>query len=101
MADRPDGYPVADLSSSPALAFSRSAAVDPQRLAEELKDISEAIAPVLDGARAGRLALSELEIALAIGVEGGVWFVAKGSAEASIRLRFTASGVEAHGPPAS
>lgn len=86
--DSPERFPVADLSSGAVLAFERPPTVDPADLARQLKAISDAIAPVLDDAQTGRLGLAELEIALTIGVEGGVWFVAKGSAEASILLRF-------------
>jgi hypothetical protein len=84
----PERFPVADLSRGAALAMERSRTVDPTELARQLKTISDAVARVVDDAPAGRLGLAEVEISLTIGAEGGVWFVAKGSAEASIVLRF-------------
>jgi hypothetical protein len=57
-------------------------------VAAQLKEISDAVQPVLDDAQPRNLGLKEIEISLTIGAEGGVWFVAKGSAEASIVLRF-------------
>jgi hypothetical protein len=88
MDDSPERFPVADLSRGATLALERSPTVDPAELARQLKAISDAITPVLEDTHVGRLGLTELEISLTIGAEGGVWFVAKGSAEASIVLRF-------------
>jgi hypothetical protein len=88
MSDEPELFPVADLSASASLALGSPPTVDPSHVARQLKIISDAIAPVLDGAKAGPLGLSEVEISLTLGAEGGIWFVAKGSAEASIVLRF-------------
>jgi hypothetical protein len=82
-------FPVADLSRSATLDLEPARTVDPAEVARQLKTISDAIAPVLDEARAGKLGLSEVEISLTIGAEGGVWFVARGSAEAAIVLRFS------------
>ena len=81
-------YPVVDLSRSAALAMEASPTVNPAEVARQLKAISDAIGPILNEAEPGTLGLSEVEISLTIGAEGGVWFVAKGKAEASIVLRF-------------
>lgn len=83
----PRTYPVSDLSATSGLALESRAIVDPRELASQLKDIGDAIAPVLAEDRdEGSLGIKSIEIALTIGAEGGVWFVAKGSAEASIKL---------------
>jgi hypothetical protein len=80
-------YPVSDLSATSGFALESRATVDPEELASQLKDIGKAIAPVLTEDRdPGSLGIKSIEIALSIGVEGGVWFVAKGSTEASIKL---------------
>jgi hypothetical protein len=63
--------------------------VSPSELANQLKDISDAIAPVLAEAEpSSGFGLQTIELSLTIGAEGGVWFVAKGSAEASIAVTF-------------
>lgn len=80
-------YPVSDLSATSGLALESGTVVDPHELASQLKDIGLAMAPVLNEDRdEGSLAIKSVEIALTIGAEGGVWFVAKGSVEASIKL---------------
>jgi len=85
----PDTYPIADLTMAPATLEARST-VDPARIARELRDVTDAIAPVLADADAhATFGLHTVELALTIGAEGGVWFVAKGSAEASIKLTFS------------
>lgn len=84
-------YDVADLSESGGgIGVASVAKVDPNEIASQLKDISNAITPVLaasDGA--GGIGLQSIELSLTIGAEGGVWFVAKGSAEASITATFS------------
>lgn len=83
----PDTYPVVDLSASSSLAIEGRREVDPRQLATQLRDISEAIGPVLaDGSKNAKFGIRSIEIALSVGAEGGIWFVAKGSAEASIKL---------------
>ena len=80
-------YPVIDLSESSSLAIEARSTVDPHELAAQLKDIGDAIAPIL-GEDQGKDAfgVKSVEISLSVGAEGGVWFIAKGSAEASIKL---------------
>jgi hypothetical protein len=82
-------YPLLDLTISAPILEGR-ATVDPQELARQLKHISDAVAPVLaDGAPAeGGFGLDSIEIALTIGAEGGIAFIAKGTAEASITVKF-------------
>jgi hypothetical protein len=82
-------FPLADLTTSAAFGLEPQHEVDPHRLASELSKIINTLAPVLCDLPETVIGLTEVEIALTIGAEGGVWFVAKGSAEASIRLRFS------------
>ncbi len=83
-----DNYPVLDLTVSAPILEGR-ATVDPEELARQLKHISDAVAPVLaDGAAQGEFGLDSIEIALTIGAEGGIAFIAKGTAEASITVKF-------------
>ena len=88
-----DRYPVYDLTIEPAVLES-SPRVDPAALAQELREISEKIGPVVAAAsdHESHFGLDSVEIALTIGVEGGIGFVAKGSAEASITVRFARTG---------
>ena len=82
-------YRVADLSQDAAVSIESAPSVDPQRIAGQLKEISDAIGPVLAQSQpASGIGLESIELALTIGAEGGVWFVAKGSAEASIKVTF-------------
>jgi hypothetical protein len=84
-----DRYPVVDLTSPPSLLEARPT-VDPSALARELKDITDGIAPVIATGRDDTpFGLESVEVALTIGAEGGLAFVAKGSAEASITVRFS------------
>lgn len=88
MSEESKQFPLADLIAPQGFALEPSQLVDPHRIADELATISRAIAPVLDDAGSETFELSELELALTVGAEGGIWFVARGSAEASITLRF-------------
>ena len=59
----------------------RGPSVDRARLAADLQRISQAIAPVLATSEpSAGFGLQSIELSLTIGAEGGVWFVAKGSA---------------------
>ena len=63
--------------------------VDIDKLRDQLKDIKNGLVGVFeDKDRQGKFALNSLEISLTIGAEGGVWFIAKGSIEGSIKLTF-------------
>ena len=95
------GYPlVLDLTSEVPVSveriregLERRPSVDPNRIASELKDISDAIAPVLAKSElSAGFGLQTIELSLTIGAEGGIWFVAKGSAEASITATFGRPG---------
>lgn len=81
------GYPVLDLTVSAPILEGR-ATVDPKDLARQLKDISDAVAPVLSDTPESGFGLDSIEIALTIGAEGGIAFIAKGTAEASITAKF-------------
>jgi hypothetical protein len=82
------GFPVVDLTLAPGALETRPT-VDPEQIASQLKEITDAIAPVLATADTQQgFGLETVELSLTIGVEGGVWFVAKGSAEASIKVTF-------------
>lgn len=82
-------FPVADLTASASMAIKGRNEVEPQALGAQLERIRDAIGPSLVDSHAARAAgLKQVEIALTIGAEGGVWFVAKGSAEASIKMTF-------------
>jgi hypothetical protein len=88
-------YPLVLDLSSPGVDVEAVArgVVDPDRIARELKDISDRIAPVLaEPQPSAGLGLASVEVSLTIGAEGGVWFIAKGSAEASITLTFSRPG---------
>ncbi len=87
MADR---YPVVDLTAPSAGAgvlYESGVKVDPGAIARELKDIADAVAPIVGTQQHdGGFGLQSVAITLTVGAEGGVAFVAKGSAEASITL---------------
>ncbi len=88
--ESPQTYPVVDLTAEPEFVLEGKPTVDPRELAQQLRDISDAIAPVVGETQSsGGFGLESIEIALTIGAEGGVWFVAKGSAEASITVTFS------------
>ncbi|HEV7529008.1 MAG TPA: hypothetical protein VGO29_08940 [Solirubrobacteraceae bacterium] len=85
-----DTYPLVDLSTAnvnAGVVYESKVKVDPAAIARELKDITDAVAPVVasDAGRQG-FGLQSVAITLTVGAEGGVAFVAKGSAEASITL---------------
>jgi len=63
-------------------------AVDLGRLSDQLKEIRDAFVGITQERSADGFGLSSLEVDLTIGAEGRVWFVAKGSVEASIKLTF-------------
>jgi hypothetical protein len=63
--------------------------VDLGELRRQLEEIRDAILPVAEPSAAEPgFGLQSLEFDLTIGAEGRVWFVAKGSLEASIKLTF-------------
>ena len=63
--------------------------VDIDKLRHQLTDIKNGLVGVFEEKdRQDNFALDSLEISLTIGAEGGVWFIAKGSIEGSIKLTF-------------
>ena len=86
-------YPAYDLTANADL-LEVHPVVDPAAIAVELRDIADAIGPAVAGGKTHEsgFGLESLEIALTIGAEGGIGFVAKGSAEASITVRFARAG---------
>lgn len=64
--------------------------VDLGKLRTQLEEIRDAILPVASAPNlpSDGFGLQTLELDLTIGAEGKVWFVAKGSVEASIKLTF-------------
>jgi hypothetical protein len=88
-------YEVVDLTSPQADLLEATAVVDPSDLAKQLKDISDAVAPVLAESDAKQpFGLDSIELTLTIGGEGRVLFVAKGSVEASIKATFQRPSAE-------
>ena len=63
--------------------------VDPERIAEEIIEIKRKISRVFEEDTERSFALQSMEVQLAIGVEGGIWFIAKGTVEASLKLVFS------------
>jgi hypothetical protein len=89
-------YPVVDLTTNQPgteVAYESGVKVNPEAIARELKDIADAVAPIVDSEQAGAgFGLQSVAITLTVGAEGGVAFVAKGSAEASITLTLARAG---------
>ena len=86
-------YPVADLSTdSTAVAVESRGTVDLGELRDQLVDIRDTLSPLLAASDSDGMRLSSLELSLTVGAEGGVWFIAKGSVEASITMTFSRPG---------
>jgi hypothetical protein len=83
-------YGVADLTTSTQESEIQAIGeVRSEQVAEQLREIRDTISQVIDEEpHAGRIGLDSIEISLTVGAEGRVWFVAKGSVEASIKLIF-------------
>jgi hypothetical protein len=86
-------FGVVDLqTSSPLEGIARAdalrAGIDLEKLRDQLQEIRDGLAGIAGESAADGLRLETLEIDLTVGAEGSVWFVAKGSAEASIKLTF-------------
>lgn len=95
-------YEIVDLTTDVTVRQESFANVDPQHLGAQLAQIRDAIVPVLgDGAAPGGMGLDSVELALTVGLEGKVWFVAKGSADASIKLTFKHRNASGGGGAAS
>jgi hypothetical protein len=91
-----DMYPVVDLSSpagGAGVLYESGVKVDPESIARELKEIADAVAPIIGAQQHDNgFGLQSVAITLTIGAEGGIAFVAKGSAEASITLTLGREG---------
>jgi hypothetical protein len=92
----PAEFSVVDLSRNdfgrgPALLqASEIGQVDLDALRDQLVEIRDSIGQVIDSScEAGALHLSTIELDLTVGLEGKVWFIAKGSAEASLKLTWS------------
>jgi len=84
-------YEVRDLTAgaSALQGGGEAGSVDLDSLREQLEEIRDSLTPVVsDQAEGDGLRLQEIELSLAVGLEGKVWFVAKGTAEASLKLTF-------------
>lgn len=87
-------FDVVDLTptSSPLAAGPTVGKVDLDDLRNQLETIRDGIAPVLEGdAASSGIRLQKVEIDLTVGLEGHVWFIAKGKGEASLKLEFSRS----------
>jgi hypothetical protein len=84
-------YGVAEFTQAEGMmVVERRGDVDLDRLSEQLLDIRNAISPILtEEPQPGGLALQSLVISLTVGVDGRIWFIVNGSAEASITLTFS------------
>lgn len=84
-------YQVVDLSADTQglQAFGGVGKVDVDQLRTQLTDIRDSLAPLMQEEEVpNRFGLTEMEIALSVSVEGKILFVAKGAAEATIKLTF-------------
>lgn len=65
--------------------------VDLGQLRSQLDDIRDALSPVLaeQAESAGGFHLNTMELDLTVGLEGQIWFVAKGKGEASLKLTWS------------
>jgi hypothetical protein len=84
-------YGVAEITQAEGkMVVERRGDVDLDALSEQLMDIRNAISPILvEEPERGGLALQSLVISLTVGVDGKIWFIVSGSAEASITLTFS------------
>jgi hypothetical protein len=70
----------------------RAPVVNLDRMRAELEEVRDALQPLIAQADASdktHFGLRELELKLTVGIEGSILFVAKGSADASITLKFS------------
>ncbi len=84
-------YQVVDLTAAQGPQAEAQGEIDLDSLRSQLEEIRDALMPVLGAEEPTQsgLGLESVEIALSVGFEGKVWFVAKGTAEASITLTFS------------
>jgi hypothetical protein len=85
-------YGVADLTAtSQGTQIQAIGEIRSEEVAAQLKEIQDAIVSTVfdEELQPGRIELTTVEIALTVGTEGRISFVAKGSIEASIKLVFS------------
>lgn len=93
-------FKVVDLSApgSPLQAVeSISGLIDLDDLRGQLEEIRNALSPVVadgPGADTDGFHLKTLEVDLTVGIEGKIWFIAKGKGEASIKLVWGSGAAE-------
>ena len=75
-----------DLNVASPLQAGKLGAVDLDQMRSQLTQIRDALSPVLEEEPQKSIQLQSIELDLTVGLEGQVWFVAKGTAEASLRL---------------
>lgn len=64
--------------------------VDLGQLRSQLDEIRDALSPVLaDQSESQGFHLNSMELDLTVGLEGQIWFVAKGKGEASLKLTWS------------
>jgi hypothetical protein len=88
--DLTTGSPMQVTAESEDLWPGKTHEVNLGKLRSQLEEIRDAILPVASAPNVAKdgFGLQTLELDLTIGAEGQVWFVAKGSVEASIKLTF-------------
>ena len=87
-------FEVVDLTAAGSpLQGGTHGSVDLDSLRGQLEAIRDALTPVVaEQAADEHIRLKEIELALTVGVEGKVWFIAKGTGEASITLKWGRDG---------
>jgi hypothetical protein len=79
-------YGVVDLSAPYGVQVEALGKVNPRELVERLIPIRDALSKLIEPN--SKFGLESLEVSLTLTAEGGVAFIAKGSAEASLTLTF-------------
>lgn len=79
-------YDIVDLSAGPGVQVEAWGKVNPRNLVEKLIPIRDALTQLIEPN--SKFGLQSLEVSLTLTAEGGVAFIAKGSAEASLTLTF-------------
>jgi len=96
-------FSVVDLTQGQSpLQATQHGRIDLDDLRGQLEEIRDALTPVVaHQAQDERLRLQSLELSLTVGLEGKVWFIAKGKGEASIKLVWGRSESATEGSGAS
>ncbi len=91
-------YGVAEITQTEGVTvIEERGEVELDRLSEQLQEVRDAITPIIadEPQATGGFGLQSLEISLTVGANGKIWFIASGSAEASITLTFSRPATEA------